>query len=61
MKFLNPLLLAFRKMLLISLISFDGAHHVLVTNISKLNVPRKEMAPTGTVINFKALEKKLSS
>jgi len=57
MKLLNPLSLAFRKMLLISVISFDGAHHVLVTNISKLNVPRKQMAPTGTVIKFKALKK----
>jgi hypothetical protein len=57
MKFLNPLSLAFLKMLLISFISFDGAHHVLVTNISKLNVPGKEMAPTGTVIKLKVLEK----
>jgi len=57
MKFLNPLSLAFLKMFLISFISFDGAHHVLVTNISKLNVPRREMAPSGTVIKLKALEK----
>ena len=42
-------------MLLISVISFDGAHHV--TSISKLDVPRKEMAPTGTAINTKAFEK----
>jgi hypothetical protein len=56
MKLLNPLSLAFRKMLLISVISFDGAHHVLVNKISKLNVPRKEMAPTGNVIKFKVLE-----
>jgi len=56
MKLLNPLSLPFRKMLLFSVISFDGAHHVLLTNISKLNVPRKEMAPTGTVINFNTLK-----
>jgi hypothetical protein len=57
MEFLNPFSLAFRKIFLISFISFDRAHHVLVTNISKLHVPKKEVASTGTVINFKALEK----